>query len=345
MKALKGIVKSNGFSLILMSVVISIAVSFIDSAFISARNISSMLKSASLFTVVAFAQMVVLGIGQFCLAIGPIGCLSAVCYTWLITDFGMPGEIAIIFCFLTGTLIGFIHGTVTARTGLHPFIVTLAFQSIVQGLAIGLLHGRMLTEVPQFVLDINKTGFLTIDGTIMLAWIIIIMIITAVALHVFYKKTSLGHKLLLVGDSQPAARIAGVKPKDIIVLAYTMAGLIAALGGLLASSRNGSATTKIGNDWVLYSFAGPVLGGTLLSGGKVDVFGAVGGAILVQVINYALSFMGVNAYWMQTVLGVLLVTAFSMDYIRGALAARATLREAKREFERQAVSGGVANGK
>jgi len=344
-KSLKGVLKNNGFSLILLSVVLSLAMVLVDHTFLSARNISSVIKSTSYFAVVAFAQMVVLGIGQFCLAIGPIGCLSAVAYAWLIADLGVPGGIAVIFCFVMGTLLGFIHGTVTARTGLHPFIVTLAFQSIIQGLATGLLHGRQLTEIPDFVIAINKEGLLHVGQSVLLPWIFIIMVVVAVVLAIFFKKTSLGHKLLLVGDSKPAARIAGIKPENIVVMAYTLAGLISSLGGLLGSSRNGCATVKIGNDWILYSFAAPVLGGTLLSGGQVNVFGAVGGALLVQVINYALSFMGVDPYWMQTVLGLLLVTAFSMDYIRGRLAIRATLKETEREIAQQAAMGGEASGK
>jgi ribose transport system permease protein len=81
-------------------------------------------------------------------------------------------------------------------------------------------------------------------------------------------------------------------------------------------ARLGSAQPSLGAEWLLPSFAAPVLGGTLLTGGKVSVAGTVLGALLLAVIANGLVLFGVSAYWYQTLLGIVLLAALAVDRSR-----------------------------
>ena len=337
---IKKLLQNNATRAMFLCLAVSVVMSFVADGFMSAKNISNILKTTSMYTAVALAQLVLLSIGQFSLALAPMGILSAMVCAVLTQVYNCPPIIAAAACIATGTLLGFIHGTVTARTGLNPFIVTLAFQSIFQGLAIALLQGKQLAYMPQAIMNINKLGLLNVNGSPLLPYIFILAAVCLVLVYLLYRKTSLGHKLLLVGDSKRAAEIAGIKPKNIITAAYTINGFLVGVAGLMGAARFGGAPLTMGTDWVLFAFAGSVLGGTLLTGGKVNVIGAFFGSLMLQLTNYSLQFLRTPAYWTQTILGCILVLIFSMDYIQGRLALRASMKASEKEFKLAAEKKG-----
>ena len=141
------------------------------------------------------------------------------------------------------------------------------------------------------------------------------MCIAAVA-WVLVRLTSLGPRLLATGGDRAAAFNAGVQVKALTVVAHTLSGVLGAAAGILLAAQLNSAQISIGGDWMLLSFAGPVLGGTVLSGGKVSIVGAVIGACFLTVLQNGLVVIGVSPYWISAVYGVVVVAAYTFDRAR-----------------------------
>ena len=110
--------------------------------------------------------------------------------------------------------------------------------------------------------------------------------------------------------------MSGIDTNRIVVVAHTLSGALAAVAGVMLVARLGSAQPSLGSGWLLPSFAAPVLGGTLLSGGKASIPGALLGAVLLAVIANGLQLFNVSPFFYQAFLGVILVLALAMDRAR-----------------------------
>jgi ribose transport system permease protein len=109
----------------------------------------------------------------------------------------------------------------------------------------------------------------------------------------------------------------------VIVISHVLSGFLAAAAGLMVIARLGAAMPAVGGeDWLLPSFLGPVLGGTLLSGGAVSVIGTMLGAALVTTIRSGLLVMQVGNFWLQLFLGLILLLAVAIDRYRGVYSER-----------------------
>jgi ribose transport system permease protein len=136
-------------------------------------------------------------------------------------------------------------------------------------------------------------------------------------LVVLYGLTVTGRQLLAVGANPRAAAMSGVPVERMVILAHTLSGLLAAAAGaLLVTKIGGALPSAAGDEWLLPSFLGPVLGGTLLSGGFVSVIGSVIGAALVSTIRSGLLVLQVGNFWLQLFLGITLLCAVMIERYR-----------------------------
>lgn len=308
--------RANMTSVILACIVIGFIFSVCSNGFLSQHNIVNILKASSVTIAIALAQMVVLSVGQFNLALGAIGCFTAMTYAWLMQIVGLSPVAAILGALVMGVALGFLQGILVTKTGLNPFIVTLALDSVFRGAATIIFQGLLLNQLPDEVKAINKTDVIGIPTLFLIALILVVI------MEIYMNHTIFGRKLLATGESEKAALVGGLRPQRQMITAHTISGILAACAAIIAVSRLGAAQLSVGSDWMLMSTAAPVLGGTLLSGGKASPVGTIFGAILLNMINYGLVMMNVNLYWAQFFMGVILVASFAVDYLRERMAKR-----------------------
>jgi ribose transport system permease protein len=132
--------------------------------------------------------------------------------------------------------------------------------------------------------------------------------------------------MLAAGARPEAAALSGVRVDRVFILCHLLSGVLAALTALMVVARNGAAIPsmagQLGQDWLLPAFLGPVLGGTLLSGGRVSVIGTLLGAVLVTMLTNGLLLLQIGEFWVQACLGLLLLTAVLLDKGRRTFLAR-----------------------
>jgi len=320
-KLLGFITKGDMLSVLIPVIVLVVVLSTTTQGFLSAYNMQSLGRTVGVTTIVGFAQLVTLSIGHFNLALGSMASISGVFTSALMEVYGVDIWIAILAGIVLGTIVGYIEGILIVKTGINPFIITLSLSSIYLGLTIGLTRGVLYQKLPEAFKLIGKANLLGIPLLFYIALII------SALLYVLMRKTVLGRQLLATGANPRAAKISGIEVDKIIIIAHTLSGLLAGIAGILQVSRMGVGQASIGAEWMMISFAAPVLGGTILSGGKVNVIGTIFGAILMSIITNALVLWNISQYWFQAFIGLTLLAAYEMDRIRVSLLSPQRMQE------------------
>ena len=133
---------------------------------------------------------------------------------------------------------------------------------------------------------------------------------------VLWNKTIFGKNLFAVGGNPEAATVSGVNVTRTLIKVYALSGVFYALGGMLEAGRIGSATNNLGNMYELDAIAACVVGGVSFSGGVGTVPGVVIGVIIFTVINYGLTYIGVNPYWQFIIKGFIIIAAVALDTMK-----------------------------
>lgn len=296
---------------ILAGVVIgAVALSFAAPQFLTEFNWFVMLRSICVSLLVAFSQMVMLGVGQMNLSVGALGGLVAIIVGGLMDAWGMPPVPAILIAIAAGGAAGFVNGWLTVRTGINGFIVTLATASAFAGVNTGITRAIPFYNLPP---DFVAFG----NGRLgLFPYLLIVPLIVTVLLALFFSRVKSGRYMLAVGGNAHAAQLSGISVPRAIITAHVISGLTAAAAGVLAVAQLGSAQPTIGADWLVISFAAPIIGGASLAGGSISITGTVIAVLLIGLIQNAMVLLAVDPYWVTFLLGALILTAVWINRYR-----------------------------
>lgn len=320
---------TNSMGIALVIVVLSIFLTSQSGKFFSQINFITIARICSVTILVGFAQMVVIAGGGMNVSIGAIGGLSAVVVGALIQRAGIPWGFAIVIAVMIGGCCGAFNGFIITRlgkTGEISWLTTLATMSIFTGISLTITKANPFYNLPD---GYDWIGTFNIGGW--LPFMIIVTIVIAVLLWYMFKYTSYGRQVMAIGANQKAAELSGINVKKVMLLKHVLSAVIAACAGILFSTRLGSIGSDIGGDWMLFSFAAPLIGGTRMEGGRVDVLGAFLGGLLLAIVSNGVVHLQVNVYIVELLEGIIILIAVGMDRIR-------LLREEHRErMERAAL--------
>jgi ribose transport system permease protein len=307
--------------LFLVILVFWIAFSLFATGFLSSITIFGLSRSVAITAVIGLAQMVVLSIGQMNLAVGAIGGVTAVFTGWLIQAAGLPVWAAIPVGLALGALTGWLNGWLITRTGINSFIVTLGMASVLTGLVFILTRAEAFRDLPEGFTDFGKARLLE-AGVLEVSPLFAIALAATAAIFLLYRGTVMGRRMLATGANERASRLSGIPVDRVVQFTHALSGLLAGLAGVMLVSRLGSALPNIGEDWLLPSFAAPIVGGTLLSGGAVSVVGTLLGALLIESVSVGLTLLNVPSFWIQLFIGLVLLLAVLLDRARSVAVAR-----------------------
>ena len=294
-----------------------------------------LLRDVATLTVVALAQMVALSVGHMNLAVGRMAAFGAMFAGLGYDKLHLPMQLGLLLCLVAGAAIGAVTGWLIARTGVSSFVVTLAMDFALLGL-VSLMYSA-LTEDAAFTsrpagIDALRSYSLAdicvgpICGSPAIPQLAQFTVLAMLGLGFLYGCTRIGRELLLTGANPAAAELSGIPTGRRVLLAHTLSGLLAALAGFMAAAGTGTFRASIGDDFMLPSFLGAVLGGTLLTGGVVSVLGTLLGTALVGVIRKGLDLLGVGLESLNIYLGCILLLALSADRIRTVVSYRKVVR-------------------
>jgi len=308
---------ANAAGLLILIVALIAGISIFVPSFLSPFNLFALTRNLAVDTIIGFSMMVVLGLGHMNLAVGAIGACAAMVTGFALESLGLPIPLAIATALAAGIVLGALNGVLIVRTGLHSFVITLATASLYFGLMFILTKAEAFRALPPEFSALSKGRIGSFSS------FLIVTAVIAAGLIVLFNFSQLGREILATGANSIAAELSGVPVNRIVIITHALSGFLAAVAGVMVTSRLASALPSIGEDWLLPSFLAPLLGGTLLAGGYVSVVGAMLGAILLSILQNGLILLNVSGFWIQFFLGLALLAAVGIDRWRASYAERA----------------------
>lgn len=284
--------------------------SFVSDAFLTTDNILNVLRQASVNANLAIGMTLALIICGIDLSVGSILGLSGTVTAGLIANNNVPVPVAILIGLMLGTLLGFVNGKLIDKTGMPPFIVTLAMMQIARGAAYVYTNGMPIRVMDEIFNNLGN-GYL---GPIPLPVIYstILMLVVGYVLS----KTKLGRHIYAVGGNRDAARYSGIKIGNITVFTHTIIGFLSAFTGIVLCARMYSGQPSVGTGYEMDAIAASVLGGTSFSGGIGKIGGTLIGVLVIAVLNNGLNLMNVSSFWQLIAKGLVILVAVYFDLLK-----------------------------
>ncbi len=221
----------------------------------------------------------------------------------------VPLLAAIVICFVFGML----NGVLIAKFSIPPFIVTLGTAMIIWGA--NLLYYDIEPNNSQPIGGIQSGIKFMGSGYLAQKIPVIILIALAVVLISWFvmKYTTFGRNIYSIGGNRDAAEVCGIRVARTLIWTYAIAAVMFAVGGFLECARTNGATASYGENYEFDAIAACVVGGVSNSGGVGTIPGMVLGVLMFGIINYGLTFLGVQPYWQKIVKGIIILTAVGFD--------------------------------
>jgi ribose transport system permease protein len=275
------------------------------------------LEAAAIPLIVAIGVTSVLIVGQFDLSVGAVMGLTMAVAVTLIAEQSVPWVLALLIAVAAGGLFGALNGLIVAGIGAAGFIATLATASIATAVEIRLTDQKSIFEgLPAAFGELSTDRFLDLS---ILVWIAFgFTALTAL----FFALTVPGRGAYAAGGNETAAHLAGIPVKRLKILAFTIAGLAAGLGGVLIAAQSASYFPNAGGGYLLPSYAAAFLGLAAFSDGRFRVLGTVLGVLFLQVTTTGLASVDAPPWTVNLVQGLVLLAAVLLSQVGQQLLGR-----------------------
>jgi ribose transport system permease protein len=281
--------------------------------FLTSTNLFNILRAFSWIAISAFGQAMVIITAGIDLSVGSVMALSGLASAMLLAR-EIPVPVAVLGGLLTGLVVGFLNGLMITKGKLPPFIATLGSLLMARGLCYGLTGGWPVRGLPQSFRNLGQFDIPIAGFAVPLP--LVFMLVFAVITAIFLTRTVWGYRIYALGGNETATALSGINTDRVKIMVYSLCGFLTAIGGVLMTARLGVAAPTAAQGYELDVIAAVVVGGTSLMGGEGTILGVLIGAAINQVLRNGLVLVGVSAYWLQAVQGLVIVSAIMLDQLR-----------------------------
>ena len=299
--------------------------------YLSVPNITNILITGSVLGVLVIGQSLCLMARKLDLSAEGTVSLVAVVAAWLMLpyreqDYAQAGGLGveldpllvIPIILILGAVVGFLNGFMIMKLNMNFFIVTLAMQLVLRGLALAISSGAIMPGTPA---AFNWLGGGRVAG-------IPVSVIATIGLYLIFgfvmSRMQFGRKVYAVGANEDAARASGFSTARTVILVYTASGFLAALAGWMLLGRLEASVPTLGVGMTLNVVAAAVIGGVSLKGGEGSIIGAFAGVLFLAMVNNALNLMNVDPLWVNAVRGLIILAALIIDAQKSRYRGRAS---------------------
>lgn len=307
---IKAMLRMRETSIILIMLFVSGLLSVLNPVFLSTSNLTTTGIGLAADGIVAVGMTVALVLGAFDLSVGSVMSLASVTAGGLYLA-GFNIWVSVIIALLVGILCGVFNGFMVGRVGLNPFITTLGMMGVARGASYILTQGSPLS------LGSLPKPFLFLGGgkVFGIPFIIIIFLFIAIIGDYLMRRSEPLRKVFYIGSNEKAAILSGINVAKVKMGVFVLTATLSSIAGIASLSRFHVATPTSGTGAELRAISAAVIGGTSLAGGEGTIFGAVLGVILINVINSGMVLLNVPVYWQESVIGVILLIAVTIDLL------------------------------
>jgi simple sugar transport system permease protein len=308
----KRVILSSLRELALLPAIVALIIAGIASspAFFTTSNLSNMAQSSAALGMVVVAESLILLTGSFDLSLQSIYGLAPMVGAWLVVDTAGHGlgtewspAVGILVVFAIGAGVGLFNGLMIVKLRFNAFIFTLAMLILLAGIQQGIASGQSVYDMPSSFIYLGSAYWW---GFPVSAWVTLVVFLVA-GLFLRYHRT--GRAIYAIGGNLEAARAAGIKLDRIQIGVFCVAGLLAAIGGLMLAGQVVTVTANQGNNLIFTVFAAAVIGGISLEGGRGRMLGAFTGVVLLGLVNNVLVLRNTSTFWIDAANGAIILLA------------------------------------
>ena len=279
--------------------------------FLAAENLRSIMLFLPLIVVIAMGQMMVIVSRNIDLSVGSIlGFAAIVVGNLYISHPDMPLWVAGLVAAGVGGAMGLLNGVLVALLRVPAIIATLGTLTAYRGLIFIYSGGRQVdnNDLPASLIRLSQTSPIGIP------WIVIFAVAVAIAAAIWLRYTRTGREIFAIGSNPHAAALRGIPVRRVLLLIFTITGVLSGVAGVMFASRFGyvnPVTTGAAMELIVISAV--VIGGTNVFGGSGTVLGVVLGCVMLGIVSVALPMLGVSAFWQLALYGLAILMAATVD--------------------------------
>lgn len=290
------------YGLLLSFLLLCLGLSLLSDRFLTVGNLTNVLRQSTINGVIAIGMTFVILTAGIDLSVGAILALSAVVTASLLQG-GAPVPLAVLAGLGLGALLGLVNGLIITRAKVPPFVATLGMMTIARGLSLVYTGGRPITGLPAEFRAIGTGSIGPVPTPI------VIFAVTFILCYILLMRTSAGQYIFAIGNNPVAARFAGISVNAYTTFVYVLAGVLAALAGLILTARLDSAQPTAGLAYEFDAIAAVVVGGTSFAGGMGGLGGTLLGVLIIAVLNNGLNLLNISSFYQPVVSGVVIAVA------------------------------------
>lgn len=280
--------------------------------FLKVTNVLSIGREIATLGIVAIGQTMCILLGGFDLSAGGIAAFTGIVIGYCASDSfaGLPYMAAFAISMAIALLVGLINGVLIAKVKINPFIATMSMNFILGGAVILVSKNPIIVNSDAF----KFLGATTL-GDIKFPLPIIILFVLYLLFSFILKYTVFGRNIYSTGGNIEAARIAGLNVDKIMILTYIVSAGLSGFAGIILSSRLATSNPNVGSSYAMESIAAAVLGGTALTGGEGNIWGAFLGVLVTGILSNGLVMIGVSQAWRDIATGIVLIFAITIQIV------------------------------
>ncbi|AGV19899.1 MULTISPECIES: ribose ABC transporter permease [Vibrio] len=287
-----------------------VVVSFLNPNFFTVDNILNILRQTSVNAIIAVGMTLVILTAGIDLSVGSVLALCGAFAASMIA-LEVPVLVAVPTALVAGAALGAISGIIIAKGKVQAFIATLVTMTLLRGVTMVYTEGRPISTGFTDTADAFAwfgTGYAL--GIPVPVWL---MVVVFAAAWYLLNHTRFGRYVYALGGNESATRLSGINVDRVKIGVYAICGMLAALAGIIVTSRLSSAQPTAGMGYELDAIAAVVLGGTSLMGGKGRIMGTLIGALIIGFLNNALNLLDVSSYYQMIAKAVVILLAVLVD--------------------------------
>jgi ribose transport system permease protein len=299
------------FGALIGLIILCTALTILSDKFMTVHNVMNIARQSSVNALLAVGMLLPILTAGIDLSVGSVLAVSIMVMGVVSVNMGMSPILGILVCLAVGAFFGWINGIMLTKLRLpHPFISTLGMMNIARGLALIITAAAPIAGFP-YLIQFLGSEFV---GPLPVSFLLVIMVY--VIFHYFLTRTQTGRYIYAIGGNKEAAHLSGINVNRILVIVYTISGLMAGLAGLVMVGRVNSAFPLAGLMYELDAIAAVIIGGASFFGGVGTVWGTLIGAIIIAVLRNGLNLLNVSADLQMTVIGLVIIAAVYVDVLR-----------------------------
>ncbi|MGO8747484.1 MAG: substrate-binding domain-containing protein [Thermoguttaceae bacterium] len=303
---------------ILSSVVAATAVfGYLNPRFLSVESARSLLEGVAEDGLMVIGMTIVIVCGAFDMSVGSAQCFCGLVAALAMNYAGLPVALAVLAALGAGTLIGWVNGATITRLKINPFITTLGMMSILRGLVYVITSSWSQSGFPK---SFGKIAWGTLckiplpgDSVLEIRFPLLLFVAGVIAGDLLLRRLRYLRQVYFVGSNEEAARLTGIPTARVKTMAFMVTGLLAAMAGVISTSRVDAVDANGGMGAELRVIAAVIVGGASLSGGRGTILGSFFGLLLMQIIKNGLTFIDVPAEAHFIASGLVLILAAVID--------------------------------